>query len=105
MAQDYDFISVVDVGFVKGLLFQRTSIDQENVLEPRDLVPNLGVNLVASSLIRLSSDDDDLLQLDVLQVLCSQWHDETLDGRVDTTNHNMVLDIRVVLKGCKRDAH
>ena len=80
MAQDNDLVRVVDVGLVEGLLLERASIDQENVLEPGDLVPYLRVNLVTSSFIWLTSDDDDLLQLDVFKVLCSQGHDETLDG-------------------------
>ena len=40
MAQDHNFIGVVDVCFVKGLLLQWTPVDKEYELESRNLVPN-----------------------------------------------------------------
>jgi hypothetical protein len=41
VTKDDNFIGVVDVGFVKSLLLKRRSVYKKNVLEPRDLVPNL----------------------------------------------------------------
>ena len=46
---------------MKGLLFEWWPVNKEDVLEPRDLIPDLRVNLIASSLIWLSSDNDYLL--------------------------------------------
>lgn len=79
MAQNHNLVSVVDVGLVQSRLLQRTSIDQVNLLKPRNRVPYLRVNLLASSLIWLSSDDDNLLQLVLFEVLHSQRHDKAFD--------------------------
>jgi|DEB0MinimDraft_12_1074336.scaffolds.fasta_scaffold20923_3 hypothetical protein len=79
MSQNDDFVGVVDVGLVQSCLFKRTTIHEVHLLEPGNRVPNLRVNLVSSSLIRLSSDDHNLLQLVLFQVLLSERHDKVLD--------------------------
>lgn len=56
--------------------------------------------MIAALLIWLTSDDDDLLKLDLVKVPRSQRHYETFDGRMDTTYNDVVLDLGV-LERCK----
>lgn len=56
--------------------------------------------MIAALLIWLTSDDDDLLKLDLVKVPRSQRHYETLDGRMDTAYNDVVLDLGV-LERCK----
>lgn len=106
MAKDHNLISVVDVGFEKGLLLKRTAVDKINVFELRNLVPNLRVNLVSSSLVWLPSDYYNFLKLNIfLEVLCSQWHYETLDSRVNSANYDMVFNLLVVFQSSQSDRH
>ena len=48
--------------------------------------------------IWLSSDNDDSLQLLLLHVLGSERHDELLNGTVDAADHDVVLDVGVILQ-------
>ena len=79
VAQDDNFVSIMDVCSQESILLERTAIHQVDVLEPRDGVGNACVDVVTSSFVRLTSDDDDLLQLILFQVPSPQWFDETLD--------------------------
>ena len=79
MAQDDNFVSVVDVCSQESILLERAAIHQVDVLEPSDGVGNACVDVVTSSFIRLTSNDDNLLQLILFQVPSPQWLDETLN--------------------------
>lgn len=48
--------------------------------------------------LRLARDDDDDLQLVFLKVLGSERHNELSDCRVNATDNDMVLDLRIILK-------
>lgn len=80
MTKNNHFVSEVNVRVVQSLLVQRTAIDDVNVVEPRYRAPNLWINMIAALLIWLTSDDDDLLKLDLVKVPRSQRHYETFDG-------------------------
>ena len=99
MAKDDNFVSVVDVGLQQSLLLEWRAIHQVDILESRDLVPDLGVDVVLVLLfLGFSSNDDNDLQLELLHVLGSKRHDELLDRTVNAANHDMVLHVWIVLE-------
>lgn len=56
--------------------------------------------MVAALLIRLASNDHDLLELEFMKIPCPKRHDETFDGAVNTAYNDMVFDFGV-FKRCK----
>ena len=71
MAKNHHLVCVVDICFQKGLLLQRTSIYEENEFESWNLIPDLRIDLVSTSLIWLTCDNNNLLELYVFEILGS----------------------------------
>lgn len=99
MAEDDDLVGEMNIGVVQRFLVKRTTIHNEDVMETRDRAPNMRVDVVATFLVRLSGNDDDLLKLELVQVPRSKRHYETFDRRVDAAHNNMVLYLRVLQGG------
>lgn len=99
MAQNDNFVSIMNIRFQQYFLLEWRPIDEWYIFESWDWLPNSRINLVSSSLVLFSCDNYNSLKLVVLQVLCSERHYEMLDGGMNAAHYNVVLEVRVVFEG------
>lgn len=85
VAKDDCLISFMDLGFPENLQEKGRAIHEEYSREPVDRVPDVAGN-------RLDGCDNNYILLLAFEILCSKRQNEVHDRRVDTANHDVVLE-------------